>query len=298
MSQTATGISSSRLKGVVGMAICAIGLAAVYFGLGIGTEAPKKEAIASAPLSAPAPASKPVQAMNLALGNMVVLARDLGFNIKTVKDSPYDGSKVALRIENHLQGLREIYRQEIGKNPQLVGTVLLQFNISPSGEVSQVKELASRLNDNDFTKAIADEVAKWSFADIVSENLTATCPLLFVREGMDITTLVLWEKLLRDVGEKPAVVRTAGNAAGPIAVKTVPTTPAAKTALGEVQTKYQTLLRKEPNFTAASLATFNAGTRVTVLRKMGDWLEVRSTTDGPTGFVRKEFVKPLIVAAK
>ena len=297
MSQTATSISSSRFKGVLGIAICAVGLAAVYFGFGIGTEAPKKEANASATSSVPTPLAKPVQAMHLALGNMVVLARDLGFSIKTAKDSPYDGSKVALRIENHLQRLREIYRQESEKNPALVGTVLLQFNISPSGEVSHVKELSSRLNDSEFSKAVVAEVGKWSFADIVSENLTATCPLLFVREGMDITTLVLWEKSLQDVGENPAVARTVAITSAPKAVKAEPLS-ATQTPVGEFQTKYQTLLRKEPNFTSASLATFTVGTKVTVLRKIGDWLEVRSTADGPTGFIRKEFVKPTEVAAK
>jgi len=297
MSQTATSISSSRFKGVLGIAICAVGLAAVYFGFGIGTEAPKKEANASATSSVPAPLAKPVQAMHLALGNMVVLARDLGFSIETAKDSPYDGSKVALRIENHLQRLREIYRQESEKNPALVGTVLLQFNISPSGEVSHVKELSSRLNDSEFSKAVVAEVGKWSFADIVSENLTATCPLLFVREGMDITTLVLWEKSLQDVGENPAVARTVAITSAPKAVKAEPLS-ATQTPVGEFQTKYQTLLRKEPNFTSASLATFTVGTKVTVLRKIGDWLEVRSTADGPTGFIRKEFVKPTEVAAK
>jgi SH3 domain-containing protein len=293
MSSTATGNSFSRLKGVFGIAICAVSLAAVYFGFGVGTEAPKKEANASAPVNAPETLSKPVQAMNLALGNMVVLARDLGFSIKTVKDAPHDGSKIALRIESHLQTLREIYRQESGKNPNLVGAIWLQFNISPSGEVSQVKEISSRLNDSEFTNAIVAEVAKWSFADIVSEKLTATCPLLFVHEGMDITTLVMWEKLLHDVSEKAAAKR-------PIATTAVKTEAirAAKTTVGEFETKYQTVLRKEPNFTAAALATFNAGTRVTVLRKMGDWFEVRSSADGPTGFIRKEFVKPIDLAAK
>jgi hypothetical protein len=38
------------------------------------------------------------------------------------------------------------------------------------------------------------------------------------------------------------------------------------------------------------------GTKVTVLGKQGDWLEVRTTASGPTGFIRKEFVAPAEVA--
>jgi hypothetical protein len=28
------------------------------------------------------------------------------------------------------------------------------------------------------------------------------------------------------------------------------------------------------------------------LRKQGEWLEVRSTDNGPSGFIRKEFITP------
>ena len=74
--------------------------------------------------------------------------------------------------------------------------------------------------------------------------------------------------------------------------KTVP--PAAN----ESQVKYSTSLRKEADFSSSSLTTLAAGTKVIVLNKAGDWLEVRSSTNGPSGFVRKEFIKPLEVAGE
>jgi len=64
----------------------------------------------------------------------------------------------------------------------------------------------------------------------------------------------------------------------------------------ESQVKYSTSLRKKADFSSASLTTIAAGTKVTVLNKAGDWLEVRAAADGPIGFVRKEFVKPVDVA--
>jgi SH3 domain-containing protein len=282
-------------KGMGGVAACLIALVVVYFGFGIGGESPKKSANASAPGQSTAPAMKPVQAMNLALGNMVYLAQDLGFTIKTANDTSVEGNKIALRIERHLQRLRELYRQESGKNSTLVGSVLLQFEISPSGEVSQVKELSARVSDGEFKSAILAEVAKWSFAGIVPVNLTVTCPLLFVREGMDITTLVTWEKSLADPGEKAAPVRSAGKPAAVVVAKTE-TTKIAKSTAYESQVKYSTSLRKNPDFASPSLTTIGADTRVTVLNKVGDWLEVRAATNGPIGFIRKEFVKPVEVA--
>ena len=290
---TSTTVIFKRLgsKGVGGIAVCLIALAVVYFSFGIGGESPKKSANASAPSQPQAQAIKPVQAMNLALGNMVFLAQELGFSIKTVKDAPFESNKIALRIEGHLQRLRELYRQESGNNSSLVGSVLLQFNISPSGEVSQLKELSSRINDSEFKTALFAEVAKWSFTDIAPEDLTVTCPLLFVRQGMDITTLVLWEKSLANLGERAAPIQSA--------VKIVTKATPAKTVpppANESQVKYSTSLRKEANFSSTSLTTLAAGTKVIVLNKAGDWLEVRPSANGPSGFVRKEFVKPVEVA--
>jgi hypothetical protein len=204
-------------KRAAGMAICLIALAGIYFGFSVGGESPKKLANASAQRHPTA--VKPVQAMNLALGNMVVLARDMGFDVKTAKDASFESNKVGLRIESHLQKLREIYRQESAQNAALVGSVTLQFNVSPRGEVSQVSEISSRITDGEFKNAIVGEVAKWSFADLAPEPLVVTCPLLFVREGMDITTLMHWEKSFATGGEKIARPVDTEKAAPVVAAK-------------------------------------------------------------------------------
>ncbi len=297
MSDTTNNLGGLALKSVGGIASVLVILTVVYFRFGVGTEQPKKEANASAPTGAQIRKLKPVQTMNMALGNTVFLAQDLGFAIKTAKDAAFETGKVAVRIESHLQKIRELYRQESANNPALVGSLLMQFNISPAGEVSQVKELSSRLNDAEFKKAIVAEVGKWSFTDVVPEILTVTCPLLFVREGMDITTLVLWEKSLANGADKAPQIRSANAAPTGATAKPEPT-PVRKAAANEYQIKYPTLLRKDPHFSSTALTTFSVGTRVTVESRAGDWLEVRSTANGPKGFIRKEFIKPIEVAGK
>ncbi len=293
-------------KGIVGIASCLIGLGIVYFGYGIGTESPKKDAAAEARPSAPNQIKKPVRAMNLALGNMVFFARDLGFSVKSAKEGVIDSNKIAARIESQLNGMRQLYRQEIAKTPTLAGSMVLQFNIAPSGEVSQVRELSSRLSNGEFRKAVAVEASAWSFAEIVTENLQVTCPLLFVHEGMDITTVVHWERSVAESSEQPSLARSVVNAASNQPTKTAQAAVAgivapaaqraAKAEVKEFQIKYATLLRKNPNFSAPSLATFTVGTKISVLTRHDDWLEVRSAPDGPTGFIRKEFVTPIEVA--
>jgi hypothetical protein len=200
-----------------------------------------------------------------------------------------------------------LYRQEVTKSPALAGGLVLQFNISPNGEVSQVRELSSRLIDGEFKKTVTGEASKWSFAEIVTEDLQVTCPLLFVHEGMDITTLVQWEKSLGNSIDKPVLARSAGgpatqqradttrnSAAAPIAPPVQGS--ALKPDVKEFQIKYATALRKDPDFSSPSLTTFTIGTKVTVLRRQSEWLEVRSTANGQTGFIRKEFVAPVEVA--
>ncbi len=295
-------------KGVVGIASCVMGLGVVYFGYGIGTESPKKSVAAQVSPISPQDSKRPVRAMNLALGNMVFFAQDLGFAVKSAKDIPVDSSKIAARIESQLHGIRQLYRQEIAKNSALAGSLVLQFHIGSTGEVSQVRELSSRQSDGEFKKAVAAQVSTWSFSEIDAENLQVTCPLLFVHEGMDITTVVRWEKSLGNSNEKPALARAPGNPGSNLQANTAPKAPApvapvtqraaAKADAKEFQIKYATLLRREPNFSAPSLTSFTIGTKVIVLRHQGDWLEVRSTANGPTGFIRKEFIAPVEVAHK
>jgi len=294
-------------KEIIGIASCALGLGLVYFGYGIGTESPKKEAVAKVRAADPKDSKRPVQAMNLALGNMVFFAQDLGFVVRNAKGGTIDASRVAARIESQLTGIRDLYRQEITKSPALAGGLILQFNISPDGEVSQVRELSSRLADGEFKKTVAEETSKWSFAEIVTEDLQVTCPLLFVHEGMDITTLVHWEKSLGNSNDKPVLARSAGGPAAQqpaqttrnsVAARSAPPVqaPAVKQDVKEFQIKYATALRKEPDFSSPSLTTLTVGTKITVLRRQTEWVEVRSTANGQTGFIRKEFVAPVEVA--
>lgn len=304
------------VKGFTGIISCLVGLGVIYFGYGIGTESPKKEAVAGAKTVAQRDRGKPVHAMNFALGNMVYFARELGFSAKAAKDNPVDANKIAVRIENQLQGMREIYRVEVAKNPNLAGSVTVQFSVTPSGEVQQVKEVSARINDGEFKKAVLAEAAKWSFAELTSDHLNVICPLLFVHEGMDITSLVQWEKSMANLSDVPTPARLVGDAAptrhASAAHNPAPTIASAKPGSAaapkanlatpgksegkEFRTKYATLLRKEPNFSSPSLTTFTIGTKVIVLQRQGDWLQVRATADGPVGFIRKEFVAPVEVA--
>lgn len=300
-------------RALFGIASCILGIGIAYFGLDLRHEPIKKAAVASAnPADENHPRTRPIRAMNMALGNMVYFAQDLGFTVKTAKGETYDAGKIVLRIENQLQSLRQVYRQESAKKPFLVGGIMLEFVVAPSGEVTRVKDTSSLIKDTDFRIAVVTEVGKWNFADLVSEPLVVACPLLFVHEGMDITTLIQWEKALGHFDDKGTPVRAVAGIKSVIksgeivatapATKPMKETPAQpKNVTGEIkifQIKYPTSLRKDPNFSSTSLMTFTSGTKVVLINGRGDWLEVKAIDNDLSGFIRKEFVTPFDVVEK
>ncbi len=309
-----TGSASSgrgKIRRAVAIASCVLGVALIFFAFSVGTKGSKKAPVVEREASgADAARKKPARAWNIALGNVVVVAPELGLSLKPAKDAAPEQSKVVARIESQLQSLREIYRYESEKNPGLMGSMTLQFVVDPSGEVTKVKEISSRLSNSDFKKAVISAVSQWSFREVAANGATIQCPLLFVREGMDITTLVQWEKSFGQNGEISAAAVGHTNAApvtqskiteksrqSETATKTN-ITGAEKASRGNTakpsatiqQLKFATSLRKEPNFTSISVAKLPGGSRVSLLGSHEEWFEVREESTGQSGFIRREFI--------
>lgn len=316
-----TGSASSgrgKIRRAVAIASCVLGVVLIFFAFSVGTKGSKKAPVVEREASGAEPArKKPVRAWNIALGNVVVVAPELGLSLKPAKDPAPEPSKVVARIESQLQNLREIYRHESEKNPGLMGSMTLQFVVEASGEVTKVKEVSSRLSNSDFKKAVISAVSQWSFREIIANGATIQCPLLFVREGMDITTLVQWEKSFGQNGEIGAAAVTQTNAApvkpvvsssnpqSKISEKTrqaetgtktntagaekAPRVSAARPPASQ-QLKFATSLRKEPNFTSISVAKLPVGSRISLLGSHEEWFEVREESTGQSGFIRREFI--------
>ena len=248
---------------------------------------------------------KPARTWNIALGNVVIVAPDLGFDVKVAKGAQVEESKIVARLESQLQGLREAYREESEKEPTLMGGMMLQLTITPDGEVTHVRELASRITDSEFKKTVLSEASKWTFREITMDHTVINCPLLFVREGMDINTVVQWEKTLGPSGDNPAIAKAntqsqtveAFKRSDVIAKSAGATSKAAQQSPKIYQVKHPTAIRRGPNFASPSIGKFSIGTRVTFVSGRGDWLEVRAD-DATSGFIRKEFVTPVELAQK
>jgi hypothetical protein len=310
------GQSGAR-RTVIALASCVFGAALILLVSQMGSKSEDQTDTTGGEASLKTQKKKTQRAWNIALGNVVVVAQDLGLNAKALKGGQVEESKISVRLESQLQGLREFYRQESEKDPTLMGGMLLQLTVSPSGDVTHVKELVSRIADDEFKKEVLAEASKWTFPEIITDSTTITCPILFVREGMDITTIVQWEKTLGEFSEKSAVAKMSPTAiqqsqtaerlkrSEPVA-KTVTASnkpkaeqnPELKSLPRTYQIKHPTTIRQEPNFGSASVGKFTPGARVTVVAAHGDWVEVRADDGGLAGFIRREFVTPVELTQK
>lgn len=163
---------------------------------------PKEEE--AAPQSVAKGKAKAQTPWNLALGNVVAVAPELGLTVKAQIDSKLDTSRLAAIVDSQLASLREIYRVESENQPALMGALMLEISVGNGGQVTQVREIKARLPNAEFRKTVLGEVKSWNFKDAVPDGATIHAPLLFVREGMEIATLTKWEKSLGLFAEKPA----------------------------------------------------------------------------------------------
>jgi hypothetical protein len=191
------GSGLKRVPIAVVISLASLGLIAVAF-----ATVRKPETAQSDTAAAENRQAKSSTPWNVALGNVVVFAPELGFKTASPDNAEIEPARLAARIESQLTDLRRRYREQSESDPTLLGAITLRLTIGNSGLVEDVAILSAQLQDGDFRKAVADEAAKWHFREIAPEGTVIECPLLFVREGMDIATVQSWEKALRGLREQ------------------------------------------------------------------------------------------------
>ena len=184
-----------RLPVAIAIALASLGLIAVAFAMTRRPETAQSN-------NASAENTKSNAPWNLALGNVVVLAPELGLNASAPDEAKIEPARMAAKIEAQLTSLRQFYRSQSESDPALLGRLTLRLTLGNSGQVAAVTVLSAQIKDKEFRKAVAAEAAKWNFDGIAPAGTVIDCPLLFVREGMDIATVVNWEKTLRNPHEE------------------------------------------------------------------------------------------------
>ncbi|HEY7556460.1 MAG TPA: AgmX/PglI C-terminal domain-containing protein [Candidatus Binatia bacterium] len=206
---TSHKLVSRRKRVPVGIAIAfaSVGLIAAAFAV-----ARKPEIAQPNSVSEEKQDSKPSTPWNLALGNVVVLAPELGLNASAPDEEKIELARVAAKIEGQLINLRQLYREQSESDPTLLGALTLQLTLGNAGQITEVAFLSTQMKDEKFRNAVAAEVTKWNFGEIAPEGTVIDCPLLFVREGMDIATVLNWERSLRSPRDEYAPAKSTPRA--------------------------------------------------------------------------------------
>lgn len=224
-----------------------------------------------------------------------------------------------------LPELRAVYEQERARDPILMGSLDISMVIEPNGGVSDLRFPVKRVSHERLTSAVFDRMRAWLFppADLpVQLRFT----LLFVPPGIDDASILLWERRL---GSRPVVERMDEFPAPVVADATspekpeeeaqkekhakMPSTVRAKPMVatardprtkkredtrpseitGWYRVLYPTALRSAPQSSAQVITQLRGGTRVRVVNVVrGQWLEVRSVSDRPPGFLWWEDAAP------
>ena len=101
--------------------------------------------------------------------------------------SPARGSmdKEVIRkgIRQHLNEVRFCYEQELTKDPNLTGRVMIQFTIGRTGKVTQSKAVSTSLGSPAVESCIAKAVESWVFPEPDGGIVIVTYPFLFKTES-------------------------------------------------------------------------------------------------------------------
>lgn len=228
-----------------------------------------------------------------------------------------------------LPEVRDAYEREREQDPALMGSLDVSMVIEPNGKVSDLRFPVRRVSNDRLLPAVYDQMRAWTFppAELpVEVRLT----LLFVPPGIDGASILSWEKRLgsRPVIEKveetlPTVVATTqekemtkeppqekGEKVSSttemkpttekkrqVAAIATPPPQSRNTAPSDItgwyRVLYQTPLRSAPRSSAHVIAQLKRNTRVRVVKVIeGQWLEVRSVSDRPPGFLWWEDAAP------
>jgi len=85
-------------------------------------------------------------------------------------------------VASYLGGLRYMYNKELRKDPDLKGKLVVRFEISPSGRVTQTDMVSSTLGAPGLEQAILGTIQKWKFPRIPDESgsVKVTYPFVFL----------------------------------------------------------------------------------------------------------------------
>jgi TonB family protein len=88
--------------------------------------------------------------------------------------------EIALVFDSNKGAIYALYGRELRDKPELQGKLVLEFTISPAGEVTECHVVSSELRDPDLERKIVARVKLFRFAAKDVATITTTKPIEFV----------------------------------------------------------------------------------------------------------------------
>jgi hypothetical protein len=253
----------------------------------------------------------------------VLAGKELGMIVTGMRAGSLGRSLDTLegQVLSFLPQLQEAYDREREQDPGLMGSLEVSLVIEPTGRVSDVRFPRSRVSSDKLVATMFDRMRTWTFPP-AEDKVQLRYTVLFVPPGMDHASILMWEKYLGNrtvidrsgeevtevaVAMPPAPVeKPAARIPPPERPKAVkrPTPPPPTRAettrrpsetavVGWYQVTRSAALHAAPRDASDILAQLRAGTRVRVVGVVdGEWLEVRSVSNRPPGFLRRGNARP------
>lgn len=272
-----------------------------------GPESKAGQPPATVPSPTPPAAPSGVLSPTFSSHASVLASKELGMMV-TGKGAGEPGRSLEMleqQVLSFLPQLQDIYDQEREQDPGLMGSLDVSLTIEPEGGVSDLRFPQRRVSNERLTTAVFERMRAWSFPP-AEETAQLRFRLLFVPPGVDQASILTWEKQLggRAVEEwseehrvatalPPVTKRPSARRAPAESAPLRATETGRATVVGWYRVTSPTVLRAAPRASSGVVARLRPGTRVRVVGTEGeDWLEVRSVSNRPPGFLHRGDARP------
>jgi TonB family protein len=103
-----------------------------------------------------------------------------GVTGKAAKASGRSADEIGRLVDKHADAIENCYKKQVALNPNLEGSISLQFTIDPDGKVTNVRILDSTLRNKNVENCITSRIQSWRFQPINAKEGSVTVRQKFI----------------------------------------------------------------------------------------------------------------------
>ena len=153
----------------------------------------------SSPTLPPPQPPDTIESLTSSAGSNVIIGGDLGLTVSGEGTGDPNRSSAELEQQLHafLPQLREVYDQELSRDPHGMGSLDVKMTIEPGGSVSELRFPLKRMSSERLTSAVYDVMRAWQFSP-ADHTVDLRYRMLLVPAGIDPVSIGRWEQHLAD----------------------------------------------------------------------------------------------------